>query len=155
MVLDRRQRGRHSSDPNIFEKAIWGNSYPLLCTDTNKEGIACDHWLLPSPGPPGRGIWFTFRRNTGQLFRILMVDSTNPLMLPIIGSYFMAHLPDFADGVSPRAKSLMQSIKNAQPRDYWNPMVTQQDVQRAMAYPLASAPCTPDDIDAVISGFSA
>jgi hypothetical protein len=142
-------------DASIFANAIWGNSYPLMCTDTNKEGIACDHWLLPSPGPPGHGTWCTFTRNTGQLFRILMVDSTNPLMLPIVGSYFMTNVPGFANGVSRRAESLMQSIKKAKPRDYWNPMVTQQDVQRAMAYPLASAPCTPNDIDAVISGFSA
>src|SRR4051794_24139936 len=86
-------------DANIFANAIWGNSYPLMCTDTNKEGIACDHWLLPLPGPPGHGTWCTFRRNTGQLFRILMVDSTNPLMLPIIGSFFMTNVPGFANGV--------------------------------------------------------
>jgi hypothetical protein len=144
--------------PSFFANALWGNSYPLMCTDTNKEGIDCNHWLLPLPGPPGHGSWCSFRRNTGQLFRILMVDSTNPLMLPIIGSYFMANLPSFANGVSRKAESLMQSIrsKQAEPRrDYWNPMVTQQDVQRAMAFPLASAPCTPHDIEAVISGFSA
>jgi hypothetical protein len=143
--------------PFFFQNALWGNSYPLMCTDTNTKGIACDHWLLPSPGPPGRGTWCAFRRNTGHLFRILMVDSTNPLMLPIIGSFFVMNLPSFATAVSPRAESLMQSIRNnqAKPRDYWNPMVTQQDVQRAFACPLASAPCTPNDMEAVISGFTA
>jgi hypothetical protein len=34
-------------------------------------------------------------------------------------------------------------------------MVTQQDIQRAMASPLASSPCTPDDIAAVLPGFTA
>jgi len=144
-------------DANFFANAIWGNSYPLMCTDTNRQGIACDHWLLPSPGPPGHGSWCSFKRDNGQLLRIVMVDSSNPMMLPILGSYFMAHLPGFADGVSRKAESLMHSIrsKQAQPRDYWNPMVTQQDVQRAMAYPLISGSCTPADIEAVISGFAA
>ena len=31
------------SDPNLFAKTIWGNAYPLMCTDTNKNGIECDH----------------------------------------------------------------------------------------------------------------
>jgi hypothetical protein len=33
-------------------------------------------------------------------------------------------------------------------------MITQEDIQRAMAYPLASAPCTPKDIEKVLPGFS-
>src|SRR5262249_46502898 len=38
---------------------------------------------------------------------------------------------------------------------YWNPMVTQQDIHRAMASPLSSATCTPQDVQAAIPGFSA
>lgn len=144
--------------PEFFEGALWGNSYPLMCTDTNRMGIECDHWLLSSPGPPGRGSWYAFRRETGQLVRILMLESTNPLMLPVLGSYFITNLPTFAEGVSATAKSRMGSIKrkHAKPRhDYWNPLVTQQDIQRAMAFPLASARCTPSHIEAVIPGFTA
>jgi len=146
------------SDPNLFAKTIWGNAYPLMCTDTNNNGIECDHWLLPSPGPLGRGSWFAFKRERGQLFRIVNLDSTNPLMLPILGSYYIANLPTFDIGVSDTAKSRIASIKakHATPRQkYWNPMVTQQDIQRAMASPLARARCTANDIDAVIPGFTA
>jgi hypothetical protein len=144
--------------PGFFAEAIWGNAYPLMCTDTNQQGIDCDHWLMKSPGPPGRGSWYSFRRDTGKLFRILMIDSTNPLMVPIIGSYFIANLPTFGGRVSDEAKSLIKSIKkgDAQARpEYWNPMATQQDIQRAMAFPLASASCDLSDVAAVIPGFAA
>jgi hypothetical protein len=143
--------------PRFFANALWGNSYPLMCTDKNKKGIECDHWLLPSPGPPGHGSWCSFRKDTGQLFRVLMVDSTNPLMLPILGSYFIANLPTVTNGVSDNTKSVIQSIKRgvskARP-EYWNPMVTQEDIHRAMAFPLASAACATSDVEAVIPGFT-
>jgi len=145
-------------DASFFAKAIWGNSYPLMCTDTNKNGIECDHWLLPSPGPPGRGSWYAFRKHTPQLFRVLMLDSTNPLMLPILGSYFIANLPTFTQGVSDATKFRIEGIKTKRAkgrRHFWNPMVTQQDIQRAMASPLAWADCTPNDIERVIPGFTA
>jgi hypothetical protein len=144
--------------PGFFAEAVWGNAYPLMCTDMNQQGIDCDHWLMPSPGPPGRGSWYSFRRDTGQLFRILMVDSTNPLMVPIVGSYFIANLPTFTGRVSDKAKSLIKSIKRGETKarpEYWNPMVTQQDIQRAMAFPLASAACNLSDVAAVIPGFTA
>src|SRR5262249_909972 len=135
-----------------------GNSYPLMCTDRNKQGMQCDHWLFPPPGSPGHGSWYSFRRDTTSLFRILVLDSTNPSMLPILGSYFIANLPTFTDGVSDRAESLIDAINRRHSktrRDYWNPMVTQQDIERAMALPLASASCTAQDIAAVIPGFTA
>ena len=143
---------------DFFADAQWGNSYPLMCTDRNKQGTQCDHWLFPPPGSPGHGSWYSFRRDTGNLFRILVLDSTNPSMLPILGSYFIANLPTFTDGVSDRAKSLIDAINRGRSkarRDYWNPMVTQEDIERAMAFPLASASCTAQDIAAVIPGFTA
>jgi hypothetical protein len=145
-------------DPDFLADAVWGNSYPLMCTEKNKKGFECDHWLLPSPGPPGRGSWYAFRKDTGRLFRILMLDSTNPLMIPILGSYFIANLPTFTQGISAKAKSRISSIKKRHAKsrcDYWNPMVTQQDIQRAMAFPLAYTPCTATDIERIIRGFTA
>ena len=56
---------------------MWGNKYPLMCTDTKPKGIDCDHW------GDGR-IWYAFRRDTGNLFRILTMDSSNPERLPIL-----------------------------------------------------------------------
>jgi hypothetical protein len=98
-------------DASLFSAALWGNSYPLMCTDTNQHGIACDHWSLSSPGRAGGGSWYALKKEPRQLLRILMLDSTNPLMLPILGSYFIAVLPSFAEGVSKTARSRIDSIK--------------------------------------------
>jgi hypothetical protein len=146
--------------PTFFsdKNAQWGNVYPLMCTDSNPTGIDCDHWILPSPGSTDHGSWYAFRKRTGNPFRVFMMDSTNPLMLPILGSYYIANLPTFTPNVvSNTTKSTIESIRGgaAKPVEYWNPMVTQQDIHRAMAFPLASAACTPKDIQAVLPGFTA
>ncbi|MGZ5544205.1 MAG: hypothetical protein ACXWIU_05990, partial [Limisphaerales bacterium] len=157
--------------PNFFQdrSTLWGNAYPLMCTDTNSKGINCEHWVLPTPAPrgghPDHGSWFTFRKDTGSkkdtrnLFRVLMTDATNPLMIPILGSYFFTNLPTFRAGeVSDTSNALIERIRGGEAKaraDYWNPMVTQEDIHRAMAFPLASADCTPRDIEAVIPGFIA
>ena len=146
--------------PTFLETADaqWGNAYPLMCTDKNPKGIDCDHWVLPSPGSTNHGTWYTFRKDSGSLFRIFMMDATNPLMVPILGSFYIANVPSFSAKVSERTRSLIEKIKSeaARPRgDYWNPMVTQEDIHRALAFPLADAPCTPRDIEVVIPGFTA
>jgi len=132
--------------------AQWGNTYPLM-------GIDCNHWVVPTPGPADHGSWYTFRDDTSNLFRIFMMDSTNPLMIPILGSYYIANLPTFTpDATSDETGAVLRRIQNGQVKskdDYWNPLVTQEDIQRAMASPLASAPCTLGDIQAVIPGFTA
>jgi hypothetical protein len=147
--------------PTFFSDtgAQWGNAYPLMCTDTNVQGIACGHWVVPTPGASDHGSWYAFRKDTGNLFRVFMMDATNPLMLPVLGSFYIANIPTFAaNQVSDAAGSLIQRIQSGAVTaraDYWNPMVTQQDIHRAMAFPLASAACTPRDIAAVIPGFTA
>jgi hypothetical protein len=135
--------------PSFFEKSTWGNRYPLMCTDTHPQGIDCNHWT-DSQG------WYAFRRY--DLFRILTVDSANPRRLPILGSFYIVNIPTFTrDEVSDSSKQLMQMIKKGpvHPADYWNPMLTQQDIHRAMARPLVCASCTPQDIQAVLPGFIA
>ena len=128
----------------------WGNRYPLMCTNTHPEGIDCDHWI-------GGGTWFAFRRGTDKLFRILTMDSSNPLALPIVGSYYLANIPTFRPGaVSDSSQDLIQRIREGAVlpgRDLQNDMLTQEDIQRAMADPLASASCTPEDIKKVLPGF--
>lgn len=139
--------------------AKWGNAYPLMCTDTNRKGIDCDHWVIQMRGAADHGSWYAFSRKSGHLSRIFTMDSSNPQMIPILGSYYIANVPTFApDTVSDESRELFAAIMagSAKARaGYWNPMVTQEDVQRALALPLASATRTPKDIDAVIPGFVA
>jgi hypothetical protein len=133
----------------------WGNRYPLMCTDTNPQGIDCDHWI-------GGRKWYAFRRDTGKLFRILTMDSANPHALPILGSYYLANIPTFSPTrvLSDSSHKLIERIRHGDvqgatcgvTRDP-NPMKTQEDIHRAMACPLASASCTPEDIQAVLPGF--
>jgi hypothetical protein len=145
--------------PESLDKAQWGNAYPLMCTDTRPDGIDCYHWVVPSPGSTDHGSWCTFRKDTGNLFRIFMMDSTNPLSVPILGSFFITNLPTFtANEISEATTLLITSIREGattERNDYWNPMVTQEDIHRAMAFPIVSRTCTTHDIQAVIPGFRA
>jgi|ERR1700733_450240 len=136
----------------------WGNSYPLMCTDTNPRGIECDHWVLRTPGAADHGSWYAFRRDTGNLFRIFNMDCTNPQMIPILGSYYIVNIGHFALNTSKQSTEIFALIKSgaaAPHAGYWNPMVTQEDIQRAIATPLASADSTAEEIQSVIPGFSA
>ena len=129
----------------------WGNAYPLM-------GIDSAHFVIPTPGSTDHGSWYAFRRDTGNPFRVFMMDSHNPLMIPILGSYYIANLPTFtADSISDGTRTVMRQVQSGQavPRaDYWNPLITQEDIHRAMAFPLTSASCTPNDLQAVIPGFA-
>jgi len=129
---------------------VWGNRYPLMCTDTNPYGIDCDHWT------EGRG-WYAFRRDTGNLFRILQMQSSNPQLLPILGSFFIANIPTLNPNiVSSASRDLVEKIRQgaAQPvTSDVNQMVTQPQIHQAMAQPLASARCTPQDLQTVLPGF--
>jgi hypothetical protein len=128
----------------------WGNRYPLMCTDTNPKGIDCDHWT-------DQRNWYAFRRETGTLFRILTMDPTNPLLLPILGSYYIANIPTFRPyTVSDSSQELIYSIREGDLQGVTsdpNPMITQQDIHRAMADPLACARCTLREIQALLPGF--
>jgi hypothetical protein len=129
----------------------WGNRYPLMCTDTNPEGIDCDHWI-------GGRRWYSFRRDTGKLFRILTMDSGNPQALPILGSYYLANIPTFRRGAASNgSRELLERIRKGAVRPVAgfpnNDMLTQEDIQRAMKDPLASASCTLQDIQTVLPGF--
>jgi hypothetical protein len=140
--------------------AQWGNRYPLMCTDTNPGGIDCDHWIIPTPGASDHGSWYAFRQdtgNSGNLFRIHTMDSNNPMMIPVLGSYFIANLPSVQAGVSQESNQLVEGIVagwTPLPPVYDNPMITQQDIQRALASPIAFARCTIEDIQYVMPGFT-
>ena len=140
-------------------QATWGNRYPLMCTDTKPEGIDCDHWVIATPGPQAdHGSWYSVLRNSGQIFRVLTMDSTNPVMLPFVGAYYMVNFASFEKGVTGKSKELLEAIKSGRAVSepgYWNPLVTQQDVMRAFESPIASAECTLEDIQEVLPGFTA
>jgi hypothetical protein len=83
----------------------WGNRYSLMYTDTNPKGIDCDHWI-------GGRTWYSFRRDTRKLFRILTMDSSNPQAVPILGSYYLANIPTFRpEGLSDSSHELIGRIQ--------------------------------------------
>ena len=146
--------------PRFFvdKQAQWGNAYPLMCTDANPAGIACNHWVVPTPGASDHGSWFSFRQDDGNPFRMFNMDSTNPLMVPVLGSYFIANLASFASQGSSKSAELLTAIRNGSVTSvpgYWNPLVTQEDLHRAMAAPFSSISCTAQDIQRIIPGFVA
>ena len=57
--------------------------------EKNPKGIECDHWVMKPPSVPTHGIWCAFRKDSGAIFRIFSMDVTNPLMIPILGSYYI------------------------------------------------------------------
>jgi hypothetical protein len=145
--------------PNFLadNAAAWGNRYPLMCTDTNTNGIDCDHWMVPTPGTSDHGSWYAFRRGTENLFRILTIDSTNPVRIPVLGAYFMANVASFQTGISQASNQLVGAViagRSVSRPGYWNPMVTQEDIQRALAYPLVAGRCTIEDIQQILPGFA-
>jgi hypothetical protein len=138
--------------------AMWGNRYPLMCTGRN-PGIDCDHWVITTPGAQAdHGSWYSVRRDTGHVLRVFTMDSTNPMMLPFVGACFMANFASFEERVSVETRKLVEVVKaggSVARADYWNPLVTQQDVMRAFKFPLAYAKCTEADIQHVLPGFTA
>jgi hypothetical protein len=72
--------------PTFFadKGAQWGIAYPLL-------GFACNHWIVPTPGSSDHGSWFAFQQG-GALLRVFNLDATNPLMIPVLGSYYIANV---------------------------------------------------------------
>jgi hypothetical protein len=134
----------------------WGNSYPLMCTSNNPTGVACDHWVLPTRGASDHGSWLSFRRDTGNIFRVFAMDSTNATLIPVLGSFYIANLPSMSTGITDETEKLLGRIRNGESKpvkEFWNPLVTQEDIHRAMAFPLAYASCTIADMQAVIPGF--
>jgi hypothetical protein len=141
----------------LENNVVWGNRYPLMCTDTNRTGIDCNHWLVPTPGPTNHGTWYAFRRDTGNLFRIATFDSNNPMMIPILGAYFLANLESVQAGTTEASNELVRTVvagSAVERTEYWNPMVTQQDIARAMAFPIAARECTIEDLEQVLPGFA-
>jgi hypothetical protein len=127
----------------------FGNNYGLM-------GKSCDHWVLPTDST--HGSWYSFRQDTGNLYRIFTFDADNPVRIPILGSFYLANIPTLVpqsgSTVVADAVHMATSGRTTAVPGMSNPLVTQEDIQGALANPLASAPCTLAQIQAVIPGIS-
>lgn len=127
-------------------KGRYGNTWPIM-------GRECDGWVIPTD--TDHGSWYSFRTDTGDLSRIFTFDTDNPVKVPILGSYYLANVAAFAaqepdEDLPAQLRSLAATEP---PAAVTNPMVSQEDIQRALAAPLASAPCTLAQIQALIPGL--
>jgi hypothetical protein len=124
----------------------YGNTWEIM-------GTACDGWVIPTDQE--HGSWYSFRTDTGNLSRIFTFDTDNPASIPILGSYYLANVAAFAAQAS--SEDLQAYVQSTTAMEasatFANPMVTQQDVQRALAAPLSCAPCSVQQIQALIPGL--
>jgi hypothetical protein len=101
--------------------------------------------------------WFSFVSQTEILSRIMNVDDTNDIGIPVLGAYYLVNFPTFEVVPPAHLASFTAAINNATPGESASPMVTLQDIQAAMVHPPGGSPpvtCTPADITAVIAGLS-
>ena len=124
----------------------FGNLYEIM-------GNPCQNWVIPTDDI--HGTWYSFSTVNGALTRIFTFDNDNPVGIPILGSSYLANFADFVVGpVNDAAHAYVHSHEaTPAPPGYENEMLTQEDVQRALAEPLASAPCTLQQIQALIPGL--
>lgn len=128
--------------------ASYGNSWPIC-------GFETDGWVIPTanqPSVPAHGTWYSMMSGTGNLWRVLNLDNSNPVNVPFLGSSYLAYLPGFQATEPLNLMSLLTGSPLA--GNPPSPMVSQRDIQTALANPLASAPCTMPQIQAVIPGIN-
>jgi hypothetical protein len=127
-------------------KGRYGNTWPIM-------GTPCDGWVVPTDDE--HGSWYSFGTDSGNLSRIFTFDTGNPVKIPILGSYYLANVAAFAaQAPSEDLPALLEgTAATTESPAASNPMVTQEDIQRALAAPLASAPCTLQQIQALIPGL--
>jgi hypothetical protein len=144
--------------PDFLSAQVTFGVDPQLAYTYPVMGQNCDHWVMPTDSV--HGIWFSFKSGTNIPYRIFSMDSGNPELIPILGSYYMVNVPTFTvdrpddDGPLARVHAAVQAGKATAGVSYPNTLVTQQDVQAALANPLASAPITVAQIQALIPGFT-
>jgi hypothetical protein len=139
----------------LLNQAVYGGQWPLAGTTT-------DGWMVPTvdPNDPPHGNWISLRSSDQALWRIVNLDSDNPMNLPILGSYFMANTSNYTTFTPPPGVLLpptLQALLKRPPKAQLSPpspMVTQRDIQTAMANPLFSAPCTLEQIQALVPGIT-
>jgi hypothetical protein len=133
--------------------ATYGASWPLA-------GVPTDGWVIPTPPQPNidaHGTWFSMRADNGYLWRVLNLDSNNPLNIPFLGACYFANIASFAPQSAGHLDALAKSLRaTANPKSPLPPslMVTQRDLQTAFADPIFSSPCVLADIQSVLPGIN-
>ena len=133
----------------VRRQARFGNAWPI-------SGIMTDGWVVRMDSPPTHGSWFSFRRDNSRLMRLLNIDCGNPLRIPVLGAFFLAHVAEFKASAQRELEELCEAVASA-PQDKAvlnNPLVTQRDIQSAIANPLSAATCTLAQIQSLIPGLS-
>jgi hypothetical protein len=139
----------------FLSQAVYGGQWPLA-------GTLTDGWMVPTVDStlPPHGNWISLRSEDQALWRVINLDSNNPMNLPILGSYFMANTSNYTTFTPPPGVLLpptLQALLKRPPKAQVSApssMVTQRDIQTAMANPLFSSPCTLEQIQALVPGIT-
>ena len=133
----------------VRRQARFGNAWSI-------SGIMTDGWAVPMDDPLTRSSWFSFPRDNSRLMRLLNIDCGNPLGIPVLGAFFLAHVAEFKASASRELEDLCEAVASAPQGKAAlnNPLVTQRDIQAAMANPLSEATCTVAQIQSLIPGLS-
>lgn len=135
--------------------AQWGGLWKAALRPGN-------HYVVPTARNGQQfGSWFMVDASSASHavpIRVANIGADNALGLPILGSYFLAlssgrnmvsgGVPDIEHALGP------DGALNG-PTGYGNPLVTQKELQAAIANPLCSCACTPADIAALVPGLEA
>jgi hypothetical protein len=136
--------------------ARWGGLWKAALRQGN-------HYVVPTPRDGQEfGSWFMIDSASGSTsipLRVANIGADNALGLPILGAYFIALSSGknmlTGEGVADIGPALRPDRTLDAPEGFANPMVTQKDLQAAMANPLCSCACTPADIAALVPGLEA
>jgi hypothetical protein len=117
----------------------------------------CDGFSATTPSAQA-ATWFSFLNQTSTPSRIMNVDATNDFAIPVLGAYYLVNFITFDPNPSPDVATIEGAAEeNAQAGVAPSPMLTLQDIQKAMSNPPSGASqvsCTPADIAAIIPGIS-
>jgi hypothetical protein len=136
----------------LLAQAVYGGQWAVA-------GTLTDGWVVPTQNvQPQHGNWYSLRSEDRILWRVLNVDSNNPLNVPILGAYFMANVSNYtplpAYLLPPPFVKMLREGKGRAVAGAQSPLVTQRDIQSAMANPIFSASCTLQQIQALVPGIT-
>ena len=136
----------------LLAQAVYGGQWAVA-------GTLTDGWVVPTQNvQPQHGNWYSLRSEDRILWRVLNVDLNNPLNVPILGAYFMVNVSNYtplpAYLLPPPFVKMLREGKGKAVAGAQSPLVTQRDIQNAMANPIFSASCTLQQIQALVPGIT-
>lgn len=118
----------------------------------------CDGFSATAGQSGQAGTWFSFLNQTSTPSRLMNVDAANDFKIPVLGAYYLVNFITFNPNPSPDVATIEGAAEeNAEAGVAPSPMLTLQDIQKAMSNPPSGArqiSCTPADIAAIIPGIS-